>query len=101
MPSRRNAATAAVIGVVNGTPGLAAPIARATASTPPATVPDVHENATTSIRPSGRSSAVARVRSSTIRERFAITTGFSKATRLTTIDTGWPRSISAKATSLT
>ena len=90
-----------MIGVVNGTPGLAASMARATLSRPAATVPDVQEKATTSIRPPGRSSAVARERSSTMRERVAITTGFSNATRLATTDTGWPASISAKAASLT
>src|SRR5262245_54212862 len=89
------------MGVVNGTPGLAASMARATASTPAATVPDVQENATTSIRPPGRSSAVARRRSSTMRDSVAIETVFSDATRLATTDTGWPASISANAGSLT
>ena len=59
----------------NGTPGLAACMAPAIRSTPPATVPDVQEKATTSIRPPGSSSAGAWVRSSTSRARFAITTG--------------------------
>jgi hypothetical protein len=89
------------MGVVKGTPGLADSMARATRSTPAATVPEVHEKATTSMRPPGSRRAVARARSSTIQESVAITTGFSKATRLATTDTGWPESISAKAASLT
>ncbi len=81
--SARNAASAAVGGVVQATPGRAARNRAKTSSSPITIVPEVQPYAMTSIRPPARISSAAPVMPSRIAPSVATVISDAKAMRLT------------------